>query len=506
MDGKEVELKLALTPEGLERLKRQKRIRAMSSGRPSARRLSSTYYDTPDLDLARAGITVRLRQAGDRRLQTVKTAGTRTSGLFARREWEAPVQTNHPDTVLLRATGLEPLLDGRILERLRPVFSTEVRRTTYRLADEECEVELALDHGAVEAGEAREPICEAEFELVRGEAAHLFALARDISAEIPTRLLALSKSDRGYALASGRPALPVKARPVTVSPDQPLAKAFQAIASNCLEHLLANERALLSERDPEAVHQMRVALRRLRSAIKVFGPVVAGPQLEEAKADVRWLLAHLGPARDAHVFLDEVLAPVLALHPGHAGLEALCRHWETVRDRQFEAALAAVGERRFTLLLLDLGAWVEAGDWLGTGNALLTEPVGPYAASVLDKARRKMLKAGGKDLTRLAPEDLHQVRILGKRLRYAGEFFSGLAEKSRAKHFLGNLAELQDVLGELNDIAVALPRLAESGANGDHAWAAGLVAGWHESRRGELMERAAKAWRKFRREDPFWKR
>lgn len=508
MDGHEVELKLALEPDGLERIKRTAIVRDTKQGRPATRLLSSTYYDTADFALAKAGVTVRLRSSGRAaRLQTVKTAGSRVSGLFARREWEETVAGDGLDWAGLRATGLAALQDEAVLAALAPVFSTEIRRTLYNLSGEGWQVELALDHGSVGTGATRQPICEAELELKAGEPSHLYALAQALTEAVPARLLALSKSERGYEVAAGTAPLPVKARPVPLRADMPVVEAFQAIARNCLDQVLANERCLLASRDPEAVHQMRVALRRLRSALKVFAKVVAGPQLAEAKEEVRWLLAHLGPARDADVFLAEILDPVLAANPDHPGLASLHASWRARRDEEFAQAVEAVAGRRFTALMLALGAWVEAGDWCHAADGtVLSQRVGAFARKVLAKRDSKLMRAGGTRLDRLPPQELHAVRILGKQMRYTGEFFASLYPKGHPKTFLGPLADLQDLLGELNDIAVAVPRLAASAHQGDHAWAAGLVAGWHDHRRPSLLAEAGKAWWRLRKLQRFWKR
>lgn len=504
MDGDEIELKLALSPEGLERLRRHPLVRTHTQGRPVTRPLTSIYYDTPDFALARAGVTVRVRVVGHRNVQTVKARGSRAAGLFARREWEAPVASKTVDVPMLRATGVPVLVEGDAAERLVPVFRTEIRRTARILAGDGWRLELALDHGSVRAGELSEEICEVELELLEGNPGHLFTLARSIVAAVPARLTTLSKSDRGYSLASGRPPAPVKARPVVVGREMSVAQGFQTVARNCLEHLLANEASLLAG-DGEAIHQMRVALRRLRSAVKVFRRVVNGPQLDELSGQTRWLLDHLGPARDGDVFLDEIVEPVVARYPGNPALAALRGRWRDVRDDAVATAVAAVADRRFTEILLAAGAWVEAGDWLGGDQDTLDARLGPFAAAVLSKRHRRLLKAGGRRLAELGASDLHRVRILGKQMRYAGEFFAPLHPGKAARGFLASLAELQDVLGALNDIAVAEPRLVAGQLDGDQAWAAGVVAGWHEARRPALLETAEAAWRRFRKLEPFWR-
>lgn len=508
MDNKEIELKLALSSKGLERLKTHPAVKANQSGKPKTQRLCSVYYDTPDQLLAQAGITARLRTLAADHIQTVKTAGTRASGLFSRQEWENAVAGNALDHAALRATGLPLLQDEGVLAALSPIFTTDVKRRLFRLGGDGWDVELALDQGEILAGEARETICEAELELREGPPSRLFALARELTDAIPARLLVSSKSERGYDLSAGRMAAPVKSDPVMLTAEMGVSEAFRAIARNCLHHLLANEPSLIDRNDAEAVHQMRVALRRLRSALKLFSPLVRGPQLAQIKAEIKWLLTLLGPARDTEVFLAEIIAPVASRNPGNSGFAALQDHWRDRRDRDFASAQAAVRDRRFTGLLLDLGAWVEAGDWCNDpdlSQALATEPLAPFAGKLLDKQERRMRKAGGKSLAKLTPAHLHEVRIEGKQLRYAGEFFAPLYGKKDTKAFLSILADLQNLLGEINDIAVAAPRLSGCHHLDGQAWAAGVVAGWHEARRPKLLAEAGKAWSDLRKQKRFWK-
>ena len=504
MDDKEIELKLAVPRDALARVRRSGLVTRHRQGKPAIKRLRSIYYDTPNHDLAREGITVRLRQSGSVWLQTVKTAGDRASGLFSRQEWEAPVAGETLDGRQLRATGLPQLQDEHLADRLSPLFATEVKRIAIPLGGEGWRAELALDEGLIMAGEAREAIAEIEIELQEGSPDRLFALAHDIAELVPARLLASSKSDRGYALAAGTTPAPVKAKPVQLGDGMDLGEAFRAIARNCLHHLLANERALLQERDPEAIHQMRVALRRLRSALKVFGPLVKGPQLAQIRAEIRWLLAVLGPARDSEVFLAEIVVPVAEKHAGPV-MTDLHHHWDERRAHDFAAAVAAVEDRRFTALLLDLGSWVEAGDWC-TDSALpgptrTGEMVKPFARAVLDKLAKRLRKAAGKRLEKLSPAHLHEVRILGKQLRYACEFFAPLYGKPAVKPYLSALSKLQEVLGQINDIVVAGEKL---GSGGPHDWASGMVAGWHQARRPKLVKAADKAWKRLGRTDRFW--
>jgi inorganic triphosphatase YgiF len=503
MSSTEIELKLAVERKSLDRLRRLPTLKPLRDGRATSKTLWSTYYDTPDRRLALAGITVRVRRVDGGFVQTVKTAGDRASGLFSRREWEVPLTEAAPDAAALAATGVPLLADGGVVAGLAPIFTTDIHRTLYQLTGDGWRAEMALDVGELRAGERREEVCEVELELRDGAPVHLFAVARHIAEGVPVRPLTLSKSDRGHALAEGRRFGASKSAPLLLDAEMRVADAFHVIARNCLHHLLANQAPLLEQGDGEAVHQMRVALRRLRSALKIFRPLVEGPQLTLLRSEMNWLLAALGPARDAEVFLAEIIEPVLADRPDQEALIALRDHWRRRWADDLAAAHAAVAERRFALLLLDLGAWVEDGDW--TRSPLAAKPLKPFAAKVLNKLMERMEKAGGKRLERLSPPALHRVRIIGKQVRYAGEFFASLYGKNGARDTLAVLGRLQDALGGLNDIAVAVPRLATCHHMGDAAWAAGMVAGWHEARRPDLLEDAAALWRDLRKRRRFWK-
>lgn len=502
MDGREIELKLALAPEDMARIAARPCLNAGRLADPVSKRLSSIYYDTPDFALAAQGIAARVRRTGSGFVQTVKAAGTSVSGLFDRDEWEAPLASAELDYEQLRQTGLAVFADEALAERLSPVFATEVERTVLRLGGDDWEAEVALDRGTVMAGERREDICEVELELVRGAPIHLFQLAARIQNEVMARPLCLSKSERGYRLAAGKPSPMVKAKAPALAPAMTVGEAFRTIARACLEHLMLNERCLLATEAGEAVHQMRVALRRLRSAIKVFKEITAGPELGRVKDDLRWLLAHLGPARDAEVFLSEIVDPVLAAHPGNTGLAALHAHWSRDREAKLATAVTAVRSRRYAALILNLGRWVESGDWLGPAGGpsrkRLAEPVTAFATRRVGKAVRSLLKEGGETLSRLPPDHQHAVRIRCKQVRYAGEFFASLVPRKTTKLFLAELSELQDVLGKLNDIAVAGTKLSGRGAEAGSSRAAGLVAGWHQSRRAALLNDVDKTWKRWR--------
>ena len=305
---------------------------------------------------------------------------------------------------------------------------------------------------------------------------------------------------------------PAKATPGEISPAMTVGQAFRSIGRNCINQMIANEHCLLMNGDPEAIHQMRVALRRLRSAIRLFRDLLIGPQNEHIRTELRWLQASLGPARDTYVFLEEIVAPVVASHPEMAPLLALRNHWSQESAAHAKQAMDSVGEPRFTSLILDLVGWIEAGDWLDD-DALSTIrdiPITDFAITILARQDKRLRRAATDDPLSLPMEELHNLRILCKQLRYTSEFFAGLFPKKIVRTHLAVLSSLQEILGQLHDISVAADRLGlatetQIGGDGGRAWAAGLVAGWHTGRLPGLLAQVDGAWKKYCKAERYWK-
>lgn len=513
-DNTEIELKLEVADEDLDRLRRHPLLKRTKTGRATSKTLKSVYFDTPDFLLFDRGASLRVRHSGKRRIQNVKARGdTGGAGLFARKEWECDISGDSPDVAAIMDTGMADLFARPgVLEELKPLFTTDFRRTEYTLGNGTWEVALTLDRGAVMSDRGSLPLCEVELELMRGEPADLFEIARILHETAPMRLSTQSKSERGYALVGGLDRVPIKAPDVPVAADMTVAEAIQTICRACQRHLLQNEAPLRDLRDPEAVHQMRVALRRLRSALSVFKALVGGPETDSLKEGLKWLTDELGPARDTDVFIDEILGPVRSNRPDEDGMDALIQRFERRNADHYRRALAALEDRRYTGLMLQLGTWIEGGAWLSGDDdaqrALLAAPCGGFAASVL-KSRHKKVRKNGKRFNELSAEQRHRLRVHIKKLRYASEFFADVWGKDKsAQRYLKALKTLQDDLGDLNDIAVAHGLLhaivGKTGVTDREAWAAGLAAGWHDARQTALLASARLSWKAFADTDVFW--
>lgn len=515
MSGQEIELKLAVAPADMDRLRKLPCLSA-TIAKPSAKLLDSIYFDTDDHRLAANGLSLRVRRVGRKLVQTLKSAPAPGAGALVRGEWEAEVSQPRPDlSVLPDPAVLESLgeLSAAVLE---PVFETRIRRQVRRLSPAEgIVVEVALDQGEIVApGGLSLPVHEVELELVEGtDTGVLYALARAIHAEVPVRLEMATKSARGYALATGTEPASVKASRLTLAPDATVEEALSAIVRHCLGHLMANEAVTRLGQDPEGVHQMRVALRRLRSALQIFRPFIPAEQMDDIAPRVKALADALGPAREWDVFLDELLPPVAGALPDHAGLEALAAAARAARDRGYAQVRAALADPGHTALLLDLAAWVDARGWrnqpVSEQSTLLLAPVIDMAGTLLGKRHRKARKRG-RGFARQAAAARHELRIALKKLRYATDFFRSLYEGKALRRFLDELSNLQDHLGHLQDVATVDKLVADlerdAAATLPDAWrlGAGLVAGWHARGLHDLEKDIVADWQRFSEARPFW--
>lgn len=504
---REVELKLEIKPRDVERVK----TRALESGAGAlTTTLRSIYFDTRDEALRKAGIALRIRASGAARIQAIKARGKPAGLVLDRAEWESPVVGETPDFAAASGTALAPVLeDEAVRRRIEPLFEVLAQRTAGVTVHRSSEIEIVVDEVEVAAHGRSARFAEVELELKRGRAADLFDLALALSEAIPMRLGLGTKSDRGYDLVADRGPAPVKAEPVALDRGTASAPAFQDIARSCLRQVVLNEAAFRQTRDPVALHQTRVGLRRLRAAITLFKKIVADERSEAIRADLRWAANQLGLARDLDVFIARVIEPALARDGESRPSREILAAYQRRRDEAYEAALQAVDSARFQRIVLATAAWIEAGLWLSQleGAKHRERPIERHAARQMGRLWKKVLKRGA-GLDRIDAEARHQVRIEVKKLRYATEFFGALfvgkGAKKRRHAALKRFETLQDSLGELNDIAVG----AMLGTPADASRADGAIAhllGDQTARMNALLAEARQAHRGLAKLEPFWR-
>jgi triphosphatase len=506
----EIELKLRIAPDDVSRLLRHPVWRA--ARRAPAQKLYSVYYDTPDLDLWRSGLTLRLRRSGARWLQTLKGGGSVSAGLHRRHESEAPVTGPLPDFNAIDGTEMaHHLASAEFRAQLKPVIVMEFTRTrAYIEPAAGSRIEASLDRGLIKSGDATEPVSEVELEVQSGEAWRAYQLALQLVQQVPLLVENRSKAERGIALRERAVPQPVKAAPSPVTHAMSSQEAFIALADACLGQFIANQRGMIEGRDPEYLHQMRVALRRLRSVFGTFAPLFPAAALVMPIAETRRLAQALGLARDWDVFTTETLPPITALYAEHLGVTAVADAAVRLRQSANRTARRAVASSRGQGFLLSVGGWLAARTWLeGMDEAqkeALNRPVAEFARMVLAPAHARVIKRG-RHFGKLSPEGLHRLRIAAKKLRYAIEFFGPLYDGGEPRDYRALLVEIQDQLGRFNDarVVAGLAARASRRLRGPlGAEARGIMLGWSSGAQQFGARELQGVWRRFEQCKPFW--
>jgi CHAD domain-containing protein len=295
-------------------------------------------------------------------------------------------------------------------------------------------------------------------------------------------------------------------------------ESFRLIVLNALAHLTANDDCARLNLHVEGVHQCRIALRRLRSAIKIYGPLLRRKRLAPVGEGIAWLGKVLGAARDLDVLQTDLLRPAIEAVGEAEQLAPLMTDVEAARVKAYEVVSEALASSRYRHLLIALCSLGHSGDFGKRGDRApsLDQPLGEVASAALSRSHEKLLKRG-KGFEGLSRAERHDVRIALKRLRYALDFFAGVFKNDDKKEFVKRLKRLQDDLGRMNDVAVAetmLARFADLGAGaldaaalsaqGQLAFSAGGILGWHRRRAAEMELHLLKDWEAFARARPFW--
>jgi len=246
---------------------------------------------------------------------------------------------------------------------------------------------------------------------------------------------------------------------VKLLPEMSAEEAYRALLSHDLDSLLQNEQVVLDNPTAiEGMHQMRVALRRLRICLDIYHALIPRDASRSLTRNLRWLADSLGPAREWDVFVDGILAPLLEDRGRPPDLVDLRRSVESLQQACHASAREVILSSRYTQLVLSLGVWIEGRGWREAVTAdrlgLLDGPVGGFAGTVLEDGHRRVV-ARGENISGLDEETRHEFRILCKQQRYAVEFFSGLYSGEEIGPYRECLVDLQANLGVLHDAAVA---------------------------------------------------
>jgi len=489
---REVEIKLEGRSQSLDSA-----FKSLGNALARTTRITSIYFDTADRRLWSRGLTLRLRAKDGRHELTMK----RETGGLERGEWSAVIDGPVPDPGAL-PSGAPREEFGLILpEELTEWHRTEVRRQKKIANIGEATVEVSLDRGRIMAAGREMPVEELEIELLGGPEDSVAHIARSQVMQRRVHVAVESKAARGVALAEGSSPASRKFKRPALTRSDTVASAFATIVSATARQVAGNLAASRDGSDPEGVHQLRVGLRRLRSALSLFRDHL-GPSAEGLKADARSALQAMGPARDLDVFLTQMLPPVEAANPASQPLQHLREAAELARGTAYADLRFMLDGRPFNRMLLDLlGAQDVTLLLSGTPGAPLT----PVATRLLRKRHRKLMRTG-EGFATMPLEQRHEVRIAAKKLRYAIDYLGGLFPDDVARPYRKGMSRLQDDLGHLNDAAVTSDLVDQLAAGDAEAQlGAAMVKGWYAHRLAAIEPEMVDAWLAFSNTPVFWK-
>jgi inorganic triphosphatase YgiF len=372
----EIEVKLVTTPAMLTRLKTLPRL----VGRDKRVRLITTYFDTPDRRLEKVCLTLRTRSKRGNHEQTVKMTSSADTVLH-RGEWTTPLVGEQP-----RIDKFPENIRSRLrlaLGEVEPAALSVARidRITRQLPINTSVIELAFDTGTLEAGERSETICEVELELIEGQLQDLLKLALDLPLGSELQWSLVSKAQRCSALSLSKAMAATSAQAPMLSQAMDIATGFKAISWNCLDHLLLNYPLVIATGDAEALHQCRVAIRRLRVAWGLFAKLVGEDEQAVLEAGMKAVACRLGKARDLYVLHHRLALSDDQDHRSRAALSWLQKMLVGKTDQVRQVLSSA----SFQHLLFDTACWIEGGAWCKNAMKSKEQALARFAARRLSR-------------------------------------------------------------------------------------------------------------------------
>lgn len=513
----EIELKFVLDEDGMRRLKTRLKALELNESTARTRTLRSIYYDTADHSLRKAGTALRLRRDGRRWVQTVKAGTTINGGLLRAQEVETPAPGGRLDLTKIPVLAVRAELEKAIAgAELTPVCETLMKRMTSELTlASGARVELALDTGEIIAGELKEPFREAELELKEGDVDSLYDLTQLMFPEGGLHLSTMSKSARGYMLAeTGKVQtdhLPRNARPVPLSAGMTSEIAARDVLRECFEQISANVDVVLFTDAPEGPHQLRIGLRRLRAAFGMFKPVIGHPEMFRLNEEAKYIGARVGALRDLDVVITDIIDPEHEEHPHEHGFNALRSAIESRRETVRAELRDFLRSEQAQKFQIDLARFIETRRWLAPEDfeqtARLAQPIKDLSCKALNKRWKSCVKHA-RGIDHLTIDERHELRKELKKLRYTIEFLGPLYSTKKVTNFVRKMKKMQNIFGDLNDLAMAEELLCKTDSPGARNANAQRAVGWVLGARTASAEAAwadAKGlWHGVYNTGPFW--
>jgi CHAD domain-containing protein len=484
---------LCLEPDSAVRLTR---LPSVARGRSRPQRQRTIWYDSPDRRLAEAGLALS-EEKGSWRLERL------CPGL---EDWPpacpAPVLAEAPDASLL-GIGLPA--------NLAPAAACEGHVSEQVLETEHGPVTLKRLRGLIRTVATERPVARVS---LSGEEGAVLAAARAVGDAAQAWVPRASLAAEAFAAADSTPPAARRLGAPTLPGNGSICEGFSHALGHLTDVILHHApRAAAPDSPPEPIHQMRVAVRRLRSTITVFRDVFPAEPMSLAASSLRALAQALGPAREWDVFMTETAPAVSAVLPDDARLARLLNAARRKREEAHATLGAYLESPEFRRLGIELAWLAGARSWHSNSlpytdapanPPVLAQPLSAFAAASLQR-RLKKLRTAGENIEELDIPALHGLRLRAKRMRYAAEIMAPLFPPKPTRRFIDRLSLLQARLGFLNDGAVAASLMEQlGGPGGRHGYAVGLVLGFTAAGTSSMRSRIVQAWEKFLRQPPFW--
>lgn len=460
----------------------------------------TTCYDSTDLLLRQSGLSLRIRRSGRECVQSLKAVGEGDQPASPRGEWEWAIKTDQPDLSLLSGTPHGPLVMA-LEEKLIPVWVSDVHRTTHMVQHDGAMVMAAIDEGSIRGGNAHDTVREVGLEIRDGPARGLYTLAMALQAVAPLTLGVLTEAERGYHLLTGAPVVSMRFATPSLTRRMTLADSFRTLIRSGLNILIRNQPAA-GTGDPEGIHQMRVAIRQLRTMLQIIGDTDPAA-IRLFQSGLRRIGRELGHVRDWDVLCLETLPAACAADDGGDLIRMLGDVAQDERATAHQHLRHELETPALTTLVLSLANWVEGAAFpekKGGRSASLSRA----APRVLDHLEHRVTRRG-RHIRRLSTEERHALRRAFKKLRYGASYFAVLYPSRTVKTYMKGCKKLQRDLGRINDAAVAARLVHTLGETHPHlAPGAGIFARWNDRRQHKALRSLHRAWKDFRSASPFW--
>ncbi len=503
----EIEIKFRSDAAGLARLLDAPPLKTASG--LQTENLKATYFDTPSNALRKKGIILRIRKSGDDvPVLGMKAPGAAADGPFHRKEVEVNSPSLKPNLALFdKATEkfLTRIIRG---QPLAAKFKMEFTRQSGLVTSGSSVVEIAVDQGQISSGKQRVPLAEVELELVSGSKTGLLDLAMRLAEDFSLRLDFVSKAEKGFrALLEEKPA-PVKAASIKSESLATFDDAVTATISNTLAQFMANWACLRENDESESIHQMRIALRRMRCGLSIFKRASPNAGFGTLRDEAGHLASAFGLVRNADAIRLSLLKGPLASPDCPVNGDALRAILEKRRVAAYATARSELESFAATAFVLKVQSFLARHDWRAVpANGVSKKsktPARKLFKAELSRLRARVFKR--EKAAAISDQARHKLRIALKNLRYGVDFFDLFGKGKRRQAYKKRMSALQDLLGLRNDIVVARIYLKElrdeAGPEAERIME--FIRGWYAREAAVADGAIGKSWKKFKQAEIFW--